>query len=100
MEHNQTDELEENMENSYNFSISNEEYVLSMIINNLLFEFKLKQKSSIGNYYYYNSQFYLEKINQLLNTSFKRIIEVFNFFDKILKEKKSRTNKIKRKTYN
>ena len=88
MEHNQTDELEENMENSYNFSISNEEYILSMIINNLLFEFKLKQKSSIGNYYYYNSQFYLEKINQLLNTSFKRIIEVFNFFDKILKEKR------------
>ena len=88
MEHNQTDELEENMENSYNFSISNEEYVLSMIINNLLFELKLKQKSSIGNYYYYNSQFYLEKINQLLNTSFKRIIEVFNFFDKILKEKR------------
>ena len=88
MDHKQIAELEENKENSYDFSISNEEYVLSMIINNLLFEFKLQQKNSIGNYCYYNSQFYLEKINQLLNTSFKRIIDVFDFFDKILKEKR------------
>ena len=80
-------ELEENIEISYNISILDEEYELSMRLNNSLLEFKLQQTNIIDEYYY-KTKFDLEAINKLMPTSFGRIREVFDFFDKLLKEKK------------
>ena len=45
-------ELEENIEISYNISILDEEYELTMKLNELLLEFKLQQKNIIDEYYY------------------------------------------------
>ena len=87
MHYKSRDKLDENIEHIYNLSLSDEEYELSMVTNNFLFEFKLQQKNEIVNYCY-NSKFYLEKINMLLNTTFTRIKEVFDFFDQILKDKR------------
>ena len=87
MHYKSRDELDGNIEHIYNLSLSDEEYELSMVTNNFLFEFKLQQKNEIVNYCY-NSKFYLEKINMLLNTTFTRIKEVFDFFDQILKDKR------------
>jgi len=81
-------ELEENIEISYNISILDEEYELTMKLNELLLEFKLQQKNIIDEYYY-KSKFELNVINRLLFTSFERIKEAFIFFNNLFKEKKS-----------
>ena len=80
-------ELEENIEISYNIFILDEEYELTMKLNELLLEFKLQQKNIIDEYYY-KSKFELGAINRLLSSSFGRIKEVFDFFDNLLKDKK------------
>ena len=80
-------ELEENIEISYEISILDEEYELSMRLNNSLLEFKLQQTNIIDEYYY-KSKFELEAINKLLSSSYDKIKEVFDLFDILLKEKK------------
>ena len=80
-------ELEENIEISYDISILDEEYELSLKLNNSLLEFKLQQTNIIDEYYY-KSKFELEEINRLLSSSFGRIKEVFDFFDYLLRDKK------------
>ena len=80
-------ELEENIEISYDISILDEEYELSLKLNNSLLEFKLQQTNIIDEYYY-KSKFELEAINRLLSSSFGRIKEVFDFFDYLLRDKK------------
>ena len=80
-------ELEENIEISYNISILDEEYELSMRLNNSLLEFKLQQTNIIDEYFY-KSKFELEAINKLLSSSYDKIKEVFDLFDILLKEKK------------
>ena len=77
-------ELEENIEISYNISILDEEYELSMKLNNSLLEFKLQQTNIIDEYYY-KSKFELDTINNLLSSSYERIKEVFDFFNSLLK---------------
>ena len=79
-------EIEENIENLYNIFILNEEYELSMKINNSLLEFKLQQKSKIVDYYY-NSKYDLKKINAISSISFKKIKEAFDLFDNQFKDK-------------
>ena len=76
-------ELEENIEISYNISILDEEYELSMKLNNSLLEFKLQQTNIIE--YYYKSKFELDTINNLLSSSYERIKKVFDFFNSLLK---------------
>ena len=80
-------EFEENIEISYDIFILDDVYELSMKIYESLLEFKLQQKNIIDEYYY-KTKFDLEEINKLMPTSFGRIKEVFDFFDKLLKEKK------------
>ena len=77
-------ELEENIEISYNISIQDEEYELSMKLNNSLLEFKLQQTNIIDEYYY-KSKFELDTINNLLSSSYERIKKVFDFFNSLLK---------------
>ena len=77
-------ELEENIEISYNISIQDEEYELSMKLNNSLLELKLQQINIIDEYYY-KSKFELDTINNLLSSSYERIKEVFDFFNSLLK---------------
>ena len=77
-------ELEENIEISSNISILDEEYELSMKLNNSLLEFKLQQTNIIDEYYY-KSKFELDTINNLLSSSYERIKEVFDFFNSLLK---------------
>ena len=77
-------ELEENIEISYNISIQDEEYELSMKLNNSLLELKLQQTNIIDEYYY-KSKFELDTINNLLSSSYERIKEVFDFFNSLLK---------------
>jgi len=89
-------ELEENIEISYNISILDEEYELTMKLNELLLEFKLQQKNIIDEYYY-KSKFELNVINRLLFTSFERIKEAFDFFNNLFKEKKIKLVKSKDK---
>ena len=79
-------EIEENIENLYNIFILNEEYELSMKINNSLLEFKLQKKSNIVDYYY-NSKYDLKKINAISSISFKKIKEAFDLFDNQFKDK-------------
>ena len=89
-------EFEENIEISYNIPLLDEEYELSMKINESLLEFKLQQKNIIDEYYY-KSKFDLQIIKKLLSISFKRIKEAFNFFEKIINEKKVKLIKLKDK---
>ena len=77
-------ELEENIEISYNISILDEEYELSMKLNNSLLEYKLQQTNIIDEYFY-KSKFELDTINNLLSSSYERIKEVFDFFNSLLK---------------
>ena len=85
----------ENLEYLYNISILNEEYELSMKINESLLEFELKQKNI--DEYCYKSKYDLQTINKLLSSSFKGIKEAFNLFDKIIIEKKVKIVKLKDK---
>ena len=85
----------ENPEYLYNISTPDEEYELSMKINKSLLEFKLQQKNV--DEYYYKSKYDLQTINKLLSSSFKGIKEAFNFFDKIINEKKVKIVKLKDK---
>ena len=80
-------EFEENIEISYDISIFDEEYELSMKLNNSLLEFKIQQTNIIDEYYF-KSKFDLEEINKLMHTSYGRIKEVFDFFHNLLKDKK------------
>ena len=93
----ETPESEENIETLYNISILDEEYELSMKISKSLLEFKIQQKDIIDEYCY-KSKYDLQIINKLLSTSFKGIKEVFDFFDKIINEKKVKFVKSKDKT--
>ena len=87
-------ETEENM--LYNISILDEEYELSMKISESIIEFKLQQKDIIDEYCY-KSKYDLQTINKLLSKSFKEIKEVFEFFDKIINEKKVKYTKLNNK---
>ena len=80
-------EVEENIQQMYNLSILDEEYELSININESFLEFKLQLKNIIVDYYY-KSKYDLQTLNKLLFTSFKGIKEVFIYIDKILKENK------------
>ena len=68
---------------SYNLSLLNEEFELSMNLTNLYIEFKLNKKNIICPYYY-KEKFDLQNINKLLYTFFNELKEVFNFYDKII----------------
>ena len=68
---------------SYNLSLLNEEYELTMNLTNLFIEFKLIEKNILSQYYY-KEKFDLQTINKLLYTFFNEIKDVFNFYDKIL----------------
>ena len=89
-------EFEENIQQMYNLSILDEEYELSMNINESFLEFKLQQNNIIVDYYY-KSKFDLQEINKLFSFSFKRIKEVFIYIDKILKENKIKLIKLEDK---
>ena len=89
-------EVEENMQQSYNISLLDEDYELSMSIYQSFLEFKLQQNNIIVDYYY-KSKYDLQTINNLLHTSFKGTKEVFNFFDKLLNDKKVKLIKLKDK---
>ena len=83
-------ELESNSQiesKSYNISLLNEEFELSIILYKEYIKFKLQQKDIIINYYY-KEEYNFETINKLLFTSFKEIKEAFDFLDKIMNEKK------------
>ena len=86
-------ETDENLEYLYNISLLDEEYELSMKINGQLLEFKIQQKDIIDEYYY-KSKFDLQIINELSSKSFKGIKEAFDFFDKIINEKKVKLAKL------
>ena len=79
--------FEENIDISYDISILDDIYELSIGMNESSLEFILKQKNIIDEYYY-KAKFDLNLINKLMNTSFGRIKEAFNFFDNLLKNKK------------
>ena len=89
-------ELEENIQQSYNISLLDEDYELSMDINESFLEFKLQQNNIIVDYYY-KSKYDLQAINNLLHSSFKGTKEIFNFFDKLLNNKKFKLIKLKDK---
>ena len=89
-------EIEENIENLYKFSLKDEEYELCMKISNWKLEFKLQQKDIILNYCY-NLIIGLEKINKLFHKSFKKNKEAFDYFDKIIKDRRVELIKIKEK---
>ena len=72
---------------SYNISLLNEEFELSIILYKEYIQFKLQQKDIINNHYY-KKEYNLETINKLLFASFKELKESFNFLDKIMNEKK------------
>ena len=72
---------------SYNISLLNEEFELSIILYKEYIQFKLQQKDIINNHYY-KKEYNLETIHKLLFTSFKELKESFNFLDKIMNEKK------------
>ena len=80
-------EVEEDIQYLYNISLLNEDYKLSMNINESFLEFELQQNNIIVDYYY-KAKYDLQTINKLLFTSFKSSKEVFIFFDKLLKDKK------------
>ena len=86
-------EIEENIEHLYKLSILDEEYKLSLTINESFLEFKLYKKNIIVDYYY-NAKYDLQEINKLLFISFKEIKEVFNFFDKLLNDKEIKLIKL------
>ena len=86
-------EIEENIEHLYQLSILDEEYKLSLTINESFLEFKLYKKNIIVDYYY-NAKYDLQEINKLLFISFKEIKEVFNFFDKLLNDKEIKLIKL------
>ena len=79
--------FEENIDISYDISILDDIYELSIGMNESSLEFILKQKNIIDEYYY-KAKFDLNLINKLMHTSFGRIKEAFNFFDNLLKDKK------------
>ena len=89
-------EVEENMQQSYNISLLDEDYELSMSINESFLEFKLQQNNIIVDYYY-KSKYDLQTINNLLHTSFKGTKEVFNYIDGLLNDKKFKIIKLKNK---
>ena len=89
-------EVEENIQQSYNLSLLDEDYELSMSINQSFLEFKVQQNNIIVDYYY-KTKYDLQIINNLFTTSFKGTKEVFNFFDKLLNDKKFKLIKLKDK---
>ena len=78
---------EQNIEHVYNLSLSEEEFELSLILNESFLQFKLKQKNIITNYYYME-KFDLKAINQLFLVNLKQIKDAFNYCDKLLNDKK------------
>ena len=87
-------EVEENIRHIYNLVVLDEEYELSMNINDSFLEFKLQLKNIIVDFYF-QSKYDLKTLNKLLFTSFKGIKDVFNFFDKLLNDKKINLIKLK-----
>ena len=63
-------EIEENIEHLYQLSILDEEYELSLTINESFLEFKLYKNNIIVDYYY-KAKYNLQEINKLLFISFK-----------------------------
>ena len=89
-------ELEENIQHLYNISLLDEDYELSMSINQSFLEFKLQQNKIIVDYYY-KTIYDLQTINNLFTTSFKGIKEAFNYIDGLLNDKKVKLIKLKDK---
>ena len=89
-------EVEENMQQSYNISLLDEDYELSMSIYQSFLEFKLQQNNIIIDYYF-KSKYDLQAINKLLSASFGGIKEVFEYIDKLLNDKKIKLIKLKDK---
>ena len=89
-------ELEENIQQSYNISLLDEDYELSMSINQSFLEFKLQQNNNIVDYYY-KTKYDLQIINNLFTTSFKGTKEAFNYIDGLLNDKKFKIIKLKNK---
>ena len=63
-------EIGENIENSYNISLLDEDYELFMNMKGAFIEFKLQLKNIIVNYYY-KSKYDFETINKLSVSAFK-----------------------------
>ena len=80
----------------YNIPFLNDEYDLTIKLINHKIDFRLQQKNFINNYYY-NAILDFQTLNKLLLTSFKEIEEVFNFYDKIYKDKKIKLIQLKTK---
>ena len=89
-------ELEENIQRIYNLSLLDEDYELSISINESFLEFKLQQNNNIVDYYY-KSKYDLQTINNLLYSSFKKNKEVLNYIDGLLNDKKVKLIKLKDK---
>ena len=80
----------------YNIPFLNDEYDLTIKLINHKIDLRLQQKNFINNYYY-NAILDFQTLNKLLLTSFKEIEEVFNFYDKIYKDKKIKLIQLKTK---
>ena len=80
-------EIEQNIEHVYNLSLFEDEFELSMILNESFLQFKLKQKNIITNFYYMEN-FDLKTINQLFSINLQQIKEAFNYYDKLINDKK------------
>ena len=72
---------------TYDLSLLNEEYELTMSLGESFIEFKLVEKNNIVSSYY-KKTFNLELFNGLLFTFFKEIKKAFSFYDKMLNENK------------
>ena len=83
----------------YNIPFLNDEYDLTIKLINHKIDLRLQQKNFINNYYY-NAILDFQTLNKLLLTSFKEIEEVFNFYDKIYKDKKIKLIQLKTKNIN
>ena len=71
----------------YDLSLNNEKYELTMNLNESFIEFILYQKNIISSYCY-QEKFDLPTLNKYLFTFFKKLKEVFIFYDKVKDKKK------------
>ena len=79
-------EIEQIQELTYNLPLFEDEYELSININEFFLELKLKQKNIISNHYFLK-KLDIQTINQLFWINFKKIEEAFYFLYILIKEK-------------
>ena len=79
-------EIEQIQELTYNLPLFEDEYELTMNINESFLELKLKQKNIISNHYFLK-KLDIQTINQLFGINVKKIEEAFYFLHILLKEK-------------